>query len=205
MPDEQMTTTGYAPTATASADISRGVPPAEPIRPLRPAPARFGIAGISAGEDRLYKTTVPHDPDRRRKMAGDRLAKGLGWFSLALGTGEILFGRTLARWLGMEGATWLLRAYGVREIATGVGLLSAHRPEDRTPWLWARVGGDTLDLGTLALGLHPSNPCRDRVALAMMAVGGVTALDVACATMTRTSKHIAPTEATYPTQEPVTI
>lgn len=199
--DEQMT--GYAAGASGTMDISRGAPPAEPARALRPAPARFGVAGISAGEDRLVRTSIPEDPARGRKMAGDRLAKGLGWFSLALGAGEVVFGRTLARWMGMEGAAWILRAYGAREIATGVGILSAHRPEDRSPWMWARVGGDVLDLGTLALGLHPSNPCRDRVALAMMAVGGVTALDAACAVMTRGGGRM--NAAACPRGEPVSV
>jgi hypothetical protein len=58
---------------------------------------------------------------------------------------------SLARFLGMEERTELIRAYGAREILTGVGLLSQ---DDPVPWLWARVGGDALDLGTLAMGLR---------------------------------------------------
>ena len=159
-------------------------PPTAPMEPLRPAPARFGVAGISAGEDRFYKTSLPRDPTRTRKTVGDGVAKGLGWFSIGLGVSEVLFAPRMARWLGMDGTSWIIRAYGGREIAHGVGILAQHRAEDRSPWVWTRVGGDALDLATLATGLHPSNPRRDRVALAMMAVGGVTALDMACAAMT---------------------
>jgi hypothetical protein len=49
-------------------------------------------------------------------------------------------------------------------------------------WMWGRVGGDALDLGTLAMGLRRDNPQRENVGLALVAVAGVTALDVLCAT-----------------------
>lgn len=47
----------------------------------------------------------------------------------------------------MHGQERLIRAYGVREIAKGVGILTSPNP---TPWLWGRVAGDALDLATLA-------------------------------------------------------
>jgi hypothetical protein len=106
------------------------------------------------------------------------LAQGLGWFSIGLGIAELLAPRNLARFLGMEDRTELIRAYGAREIVTGVGILSQ---DDPTPWMWGRVGGDALDLGTLATGLGRSNPRRANVGLAVAAVAGVTALDVYCA------------------------
>jgi hypothetical protein len=106
------------------------------------------------------------------------LAQGLGWFSIALGVAELVAPGNLARFLGMEERTQLIRAYGVREIVTGVGILSQ---DDPTPWMWGRVGGDALDLGTLAMGLGRSNPERGNVALAFATVAGVTALDVFCA------------------------
>jgi len=106
------------------------------------------------------------------------LAQGLGWFSIGLGLAEVLAPGNLARFLGMEERTGLLRVYGMREIATGVGILSQ---DDPTPWLWGRVGGDLLDLGTLAAGLRRNNPRRENVGLAIAAVAGVMALDVLCA------------------------
>jgi hypothetical protein len=106
------------------------------------------------------------------------LAQGLGWFSIGLGVAELIAPEPLARFLGMEEHTRLIRAYGAREIATGIGILTQ---EDPTPWMWGRVGGDALDLGTLALGLSRDNPQRGNVAMAMAAVAGVTALDIMCA------------------------
>ena len=72
-----------------------------------------------------------------------RLAEGLGWFSIGLGMVELLAARPLGRALGMEDRSELLRAYGAREIVTGVGILTQPDP---TPWIWGRLGGDVLDL-----------------------------------------------------------
>jgi hypothetical protein len=109
----------------------------------------------------------------------DTLARGLGVFSIALGLMELAAARPLARTLGMRGNEKLIRAYGLREIATGVGILAA---KDPTPWIWGRVAGDALDLATLATGLEGDNRRKDNVVLALTAVAGVTALDVYCAT-----------------------
>jgi hypothetical protein len=106
------------------------------------------------------------------------MANGLGWFSVGLGLAEVVAPHSLARFLGMEERADLIRLYGVREIVTGAGILSQ---DDPTPWLWGRVGGDVLDLGTLATGFTPDNPQRGNVGLAMAAVVGAMALDVYCA------------------------
>lgn len=106
------------------------------------------------------------------------LAQGLGWFSIGLGVAELIAPERLAGFLGMEEHTGLIRAYGAREVATGLGILSQ---QDPTPWMWGRIGGDVLDLGTLAMGLTPDNPRRGNVGLAVAAVAGVMALDIICA------------------------
>ncbi|SHJ57146.1 hypothetical protein SAMN02745194_02864 [Roseomonas rosea] len=108
-----------------------------------------------------------------------RLARFLGWFSIGLGLMEIFGGRTLARKLGMSGRAKLIRGYGVREVANGVAILAS---PTSAPLLWARVGGDALDIATL-LGT-PSFGRRERanVKLALAAVAGVTLLDILCAT-----------------------
>lgn len=113
-----------------------------------------------------------------RDGSAEALAEGLGWFSIGLGAAELLAPRALSRALGMEAQATLIRAYGVREIAAGIGILTQ---DDRRPWIWARVAGDALDLATLAVGLHPSNPARGRVAFAMGTVAAVTVLDALCA------------------------
>jgi hypothetical protein len=103
------------------------------------------------------------------------LAKGLGWFSIGLGLAELLAARPLCRALGMEGRETLIRAYGARELATGVAILMSHDP---TPWIWGRVGGDALDIATLATGFEGENRQRDNLTAATIAVAGVTALDI---------------------------
>ena len=105
----------------------------------------------------------------------DRLARGLGWFSLALGLTELLAPRALTRALGMEGSEALVRAYGVREIGAGIMTLSA----DKGLGLQSRVAGDALDIATLLAGLRADNPKRDNVAIALAMVLGVTLLDIA--------------------------
>jgi len=107
----------------------------------------------------------------------DALARGLGVFSIALGLIEVAAARTLTRTLGMEGNEALVRLYGLREIAKGVGILAS---SDSTPWIWGRVAGDALDIATLVPGLDEDNPKRGNVGIALAAVAGVTALDVYC-------------------------
>ncbi len=105
-------------------------------------------------------------------------AQGLGIFSIALGLTELLAPRALARMTGMQGRETLLRAYGLREIVTGVGLLASPDPR---PWIWGRVAGDALDLSTLALGAGErpgTTPHRDAALWMTTAVGVV---DIACA------------------------
>ena len=113
---------------------------------------------------------------RRTRPINDVTARGLGWFSIGLGTVEVLMPGALARALGMPGRGGLLFLYGLREIATGVGILKAR---NQTPWLWGRVGGDALDLATLAAHSRPGN--RLNVGLGIAAVAGVAAVDVTIA------------------------
>jgi hypothetical protein len=119
------------------------------------------------------------------------LAKGLGWFSIAVGGAEVLAPRALTRWLGMPGSETMLQAYGIREIGTGLGLLASNNP---TGWIWGRLGGDALDIATLASGMANNNPKRGNVWVALAAVLGVTLVDAACAyalSQRRRASHIA--------------
>ncbi len=117
----------------------------------------------------------------------DQLARGIGVFSIALGVTELAFPGTLARALGLSGKENLLRAYGAREIASGVAMMQPNP----TPALWARVGGDLLDLATLASAKHDD---RKAARGAMIAVGTITFLDLALAvtTMAQSARPSAP-------------
>ncbi|MDG3003185.1 hypothetical protein [Paludisphaera mucosa] len=107
-----------------------------------------------------------------------KVARGLGWFSIGLGVVEVVAGRQLGRALGMEDKSWLLRAFGVREIAAGVAILKMDQPR---AGVWARVAGDALDLAALGSGFTPDNPRKANLAAATAVVAGITWLDYWCA------------------------
>jgi hypothetical protein len=108
----------------------------------------------------------------------ERLARGLGWFSIGLGIAGIMAPRTLAKFLGTRNHEFLFRIMGMREIASGVGILTQRRPAG---WLWARVGGDIVDLVGLGKALKSKGAKPVNIAIATAAVTGVTALDLRCA------------------------
>jgi hypothetical protein len=109
--------------------------------------------------------------------AVDQVGHLLGWFSIGLGLIELLTPRRVTRTLGMEGNENLVRAYGTREIGSGILSLST----DKQVGLWSRVAGDGLDLATLMTALRVSNPKRHNVGLALAMVLGITLLDLASA------------------------
>jgi len=112
------------------------------------------------------------------KWSPERLAEGLGWFSIGLGLAEVVAPRQVGRLIGVRRKhTFLLRLLGMREIASGVGILTRSRPSG---WLWSRVGGDAIDLALLGASMSTRNPRRGRLTAATAAVAGVTALDLFC-------------------------
>jgi len=122
--------------------------------------------------ERMSDTAPSFTSPDTRYAPGLRMARGLGWFSIGLGLAELVAPNAMAELTGVRNPS-LLQAYGLREIATGIGILSSDRPAG---WLWARVAGDAMDLATLA-GAEDGS----RAAGAALAVAGVTALDVMCA------------------------
>jgi uncharacterized membrane protein len=121
-----------------------------------------------------------HDRDSQNDNA-ERLANALGWFSIGLGLAELAAPRALAQLIGVKDEDKtrnVLRGYGMREIAAGIGILSRPQPAG---WLWGRVAGDLLDLSSLGSALGSSRSNRVRVGAATAAVIGVTALDIRCA------------------------
>lgn len=105
------------------------------------------------------------------------IARGLGWFSIGLGLAEVTMPKTMARTMGLQGGHRLIQAFGLREIAAGIGILSQRK---RAPWLWARVAGDALDVAALVAALAASRK-RGVVAAALASVAAVTVADVVCA------------------------
>jgi uncharacterized membrane protein len=128
------------------------------------------------------------------------LARGLGWFSLGLGLMEVAAPKRVAAAVGLDDHSGLIQAFGLREIASGLGLLSGQRTAD---WLWARVGGDALDLALLGTALGSDNPRRDRALAATAAVAGVTMLDAVCAA--KLTGRAEPDEGAVHVTESITI
>lgn len=118
----------------------------------------------------------------KAQQEGDaRLAEGLGWFSIGLGLAELTAPRTVAQLIGVPDdptTRQVLRAYGAREVATGIGILSSG---PRPVWLWARVAGDVLDLATLAAAMRRDGVETGKIASAAASVAGVTIADIVAA------------------------
>jgi uncharacterized membrane protein len=115
-----------------------------------------------------------------KELGPERVARGLGWFSIGLGLAELLAPRVVAKLCGGQGKhTGLIRLYGLREIAAGLMIFSEGRKS--AAGLWARVAGDAMDLATLALAAANPRTNKFGVAFATVNVLGVTALDVLCA------------------------
>src|SRR5215210_6964169 len=89
---------------------------------------------------------------QRSRPAGrgeERLARALGWASLGLGLPGVATPGALGRLIGLgddRDNQVLLRLVGLREVASGIGLLVQPRP---VGWLWLRLAGDAMDLALL--------------------------------------------------------
>lgn len=113
---------------------------------------------------------------RQAQQREERLGNALGWFSIGLGLVELLAPRAVARTLGMPPQwTPLLRLFGARELACGIGLLS----QPRSPaWRWARVAGDALDTAALGAAMFAPAGQRRRLAATAAVASGIIALDL---------------------------
>jgi uncharacterized membrane protein len=144
--------------------------------------------GEQTGSALPLRTSGRHESDERRRdrSGGSRpawMARGLGWLSLGLGLGAVAAPRQLARVIGVgddEGSRAVLRAAGLRQIATGVGILAQ---SDSPEWHSARIRGDMMDLALLGSVLTSDRANRPKVAAATAAtaaVVGIMAMDLHC-------------------------
>jgi uncharacterized membrane protein len=115
---------------------------------------------------------------RSKRQEPEQLARGLGWFSIAMGLAQVLAPRTMGRLTGVRIPPGLMMLCGVRELACGIGILTQPKP---LPWVNARIAGDALDLAGVAAGLAIPGVDRTRLAVTGAAVAGITALDIYCA------------------------
>jgi len=124
--------------------------------------------------------------DQENEQGGlDRLVTGLGWFSVGLGTAQLLAPKQVARLAGLSTkgpACMTMRLFGARELMSGLGILRRRAP---SRWLMARVAGDLLDLSALGSSFFSKEKrfrrrasTRGRLTTALASVAAVTALDV---------------------------
>jgi uncharacterized membrane protein len=115
------------------------------------------------------------------RRGGEGLASFLGWFSIGLGLSQLIAPDSVARLIGVRPTDETnngMRAIGLRELTSGLGILSGKRESD---WLWSRVAGDAMDLALLARALRDDHNDGRRTTGALAAVAGVTLLDVLAA------------------------
>ena len=112
-----------------------------------------------------------------RVHSEEQLAKALGWFSIGLGALEMAAPGAVSDFLGIAPQDRLLRSFGAREIASGIGILTQDRP---VGWVWGRAAGDVMDLAMLATAL-PRSERRGRVLASAAFVAGFLAVDTLCA------------------------
>ncbi len=122
------------------------------------------------------------DPETLRSGPGslgasDRMARSLGWFGIGLGLAELLAPHQVTGRLGVRGREGLVRLYGLREILSGILVLST---ETRFG-LWTRVAGDAIDIATLLGALRPGNRRGVEVTKALIGVLAITVADLTAA------------------------
>ena len=137
-----------------------------------PTPASGGVAHRGEGKGDGW-TSPP-----ARRTDGERLGDALGWLGLGVGLAALVAPSAVGRVIGVgDGVSRpVLRLVGLRDIASGVGILGSRQPSG---WLWARVAGDLMDLASL--GVAGRGARRTPILATAAAVAGVTALDVLAA------------------------
>jgi len=120
----------------------------------------------------------------QREQTDTAFARGLGWFSAAIGLAEVLMPKQIENLLGIDhspGNRGTLRALGVRELCHAAAILSEDRPsEELKNAVWARVAGDALDTTLFGLaGKQTKSPGSYAVSGAMLLAVG--AADFICA------------------------
>ncbi|MEU6548582.1 SRPBCC family protein [Streptomyces sp. NPDC046859] len=137
------------------------------------------------------------------RLRHDPLVHGLGRASALLGVPQVAAPAGFARALGVVGHAPRHRsaapAAGVRELAAATGLLGRPHPVR----LWARVGGDLMDLTPLARASKNHNGRgHGTTVAATAAVTGITAAVVYAAARARKSTPMELTAVTTVTRSP---
>jgi uncharacterized membrane protein len=131
-----------------------------------------------------------------RRATSERRAQALGYFSLALGVAQVAAPAKLSELVGIKDSPTVrtvLRALGVREVATGIAIL--RRPSEAGP-LWARVAGDLVDLALIGSAFNQRGSSAPRLALAAASVAALALVDAQSAA--RLSRSLTVQKVTLP-------
>lgn len=126
-------------------------------------------------------------PEQRQRNT-ELMVRGIAWASIAIGAAELLTPRKTRRAVSVGIAGWWMRLRGLRSIVGGVALLVS---DDTTRWLHRRSIGNALDVLTLARHNDGDPGDRTRNGAAMVAIGGLTAIDMTAAAMMKSQARIA--------------
>jgi uncharacterized membrane protein len=148
-------------------------------------------------------SAVRSDPRSNPFFEPNGMSRGLGWLGVGLGVTELAFPRTLASVVGVDqrnrASSMIVRALGVREIASGLAVLAS--PRHPAP-LWARVIGDAIDLGLLGLAMTARGSNHRRLALSLGAIAGIAAADVIAAQHRMRARRGSPVIASVTINKP---
>ena len=151
--------------------------------------ARFGYEGHARSGNGYRSGANGSD------QTTDQLARAVGLFSLGLGLAQVLAPQKVAELIGVEHDSGnAMRLIGLREIASGVGMLTQENP---TGWAWLRVGGDVMDLALLNSAASSPHADHERVTKAKAAVLGVAALDTLLGTRLMTGQGKFPADSAH--------
>lgn len=144
-----------------------------------------------------------------QERPAQELTRALGWISLGLGVAQLVAPREVTRLVGLEADRKnraLMRMIGAREMLSGIGALAQPRP---APWLWARVGGDLMDVTLLASGLGSNANHQGRLTTSLAAVIGIMAADLTAAmeqsSVAGTPRGVRPEDGTIPVERVITV
>lgn len=119
------------------------------------------------------------DSVRAKPAVTPQLSLAIGATAVGLGIWGLIFPTSVKRTFGIRSSAAIVAAlFGVRELWSGLSLVN---DPTRSDVLWARVGGDVLDLAALGALARPLNPKAGNARLALNLVKAVAVLDVIAA------------------------
>lgn len=111
-------------------------------------------------------------------MTDQQTGRALGWTSIGLSVARVAAPLWLSKQLGVAERDALLRALGVREVLTGVGIPTR---DNASAGLWSRIAGDVVEIAMLGLAARKSKNKRAMLG-AIAAVVALGAVDLFLAT-----------------------